>query len=68
MRLYQKRLHSNLVHALRPLTEDPVRVAEATAATIDGIYLRAAFDGQQLSTEGSEIVLSVVEAMLGDPK
>lgn len=68
LRLYQKRLHSNLVHALRPLTEDPVRVAEATAATIDGIYLRAAFDGQQLSTEGSEIVLSVVEAMLGDPK
>ncbi len=68
LRLYQRRLHSNLVDALRPLTDAPVRVAEATAATIDGIYLRAAFDGLQLSSAAPQIVLSVVESMLGDQK
>jgi TetR/AcrR family transcriptional repressor of bet genes len=42
LRVYRKRLRSNLIHALRPLTADPARVAEGTAALIDGLYLRQA--------------------------
>ena len=40
--VYQRRLRSNLVHALRPLCADAPAVAEGTAALIDGLYLRAA--------------------------
>ncbi|WP_308915540.1 choline-responsive transcriptional repressor BetI [Jannaschia sp. LMIT008] len=42
LRIYQRRLRSNLIHALRPLTDDPAGVADGTAALIDGVYLRAA--------------------------
>ena len=40
--IYQARLRSNLLHALRPLCDDPEAVAEGAAALIDGVYLRAA--------------------------
>jgi TetR/AcrR family transcriptional repressor of bet genes len=40
--LYQRRLHSNLTHALRPLSPSPVDDAATMAALIDGLYLRAA--------------------------
>jgi TetR/AcrR family transcriptional regulator, transcriptional repressor of bet genes len=47
LRLYQRRLHSNLVHALRPLiAAEAPRVAETTAALIDGLYLRASLQGR----------------------
>lgn len=42
LRVYHRRLHSNLMVALRPLTDRPERVAETLAALIDGLYLRAA--------------------------
>ncbi|MFC3169276.1 MULTISPECIES: choline-binding transcriptional repressor BetI [Paracoccus] len=41
LRVYHRRLRSNLVLALRPLAADPVRVAETVGALIDGVYLRA---------------------------
>lgn len=40
--LYQKRLLSNLTHAMRPLSDTPVEDAETLSAFIDGLYLRAA--------------------------
>ena len=42
LRLYHRRLHSNLVHGLRPLAgaEAPA-IARRLAAQIDGLYLRA---------------------------
>ncbi|CAN5798464.1 transcriptional regulator BetI [soil metagenome] len=41
--IYQRRLHSNLVHALRASgASSPEREAEAIAALIDGLYLREA--------------------------
>ena len=48
LRVYQRRLRSNLVHALKPLlpAADAVRVAEATGALIDGVYLREALRGR----------------------
>ena len=41
--VYQRRLHSNLVHALRPLAGAAApAIAEGTAALIDGAYIREA--------------------------
>lgn len=43
--IYRRRLHSNLVHALRPLAgEEAGGIARRIAALIDGIYLRVALD------------------------
>lgn len=46
--IYHLRLHSNLVHALRQLVPAGAaeRIAEATGALIDGVYLREALPGQ----------------------
>lgn len=40
LRVYHSRLRSNLMLALRPLTDDPARVAQTLGALIDGVYLR----------------------------
>lgn len=42
LRIYARRLHSNLVASLRPLTPDAAQAAEAIAALIDGLYIRRA--------------------------
>lgn len=42
LRIYQKRLVSNLTDALRPLTPDAPRIAQTAAALIDGLYIRHA--------------------------
>lgn len=42
LRLYQRRLQSNLTHALRPLSPSPTTDATTLSALIDGLYLRAA--------------------------
>lgn len=42
LRVYQKRLVSNLTDALRPLTAQAPRVAQTAAAMIDGLYIRHA--------------------------
>ncbi|MGP6086642.1 choline-binding transcriptional repressor BetI [Antarctobacter jejuensis] len=42
LHVYQRRLHTNLVHALRGRTAQPEEVAQRIAALIDGVYLRAA--------------------------
>jgi len=48
LRVYQRRLHSNLVHALKPLVpaSEAGRLAEAIGALIDGLYLREALRGR----------------------
>lgn len=42
LRVYHRRLRSNLIHALRPLTDHPAGIADTLGALIDGLYLRAA--------------------------
>jgi TetR/AcrR family transcriptional repressor of bet genes len=42
LKLYQRRLRSNLLFALRPISDAPEEAAETIAALIDGLYLRAA--------------------------
>lgn len=44
LRVYHARLRSNLICALRPLCDDPGKVAATLGALIDGVYLRAVFD------------------------
>lgn len=42
LRIYARRLHSNLMSGLRPLVRDPEQTAEGIAALIDGLYIRRA--------------------------
>lgn len=42
LRIYQRRIVSNLTHALRPLCDTPEGVALTAAALIDGLYIRHA--------------------------
>ncbi len=42
LRVYQRRLLSNLVHALRPLCDDPDGIGRSAAALIDGLYIHHA--------------------------
>ncbi|MEY1556256.1 transcriptional regulator BetI [Yoonia sp. R2331] len=42
LQLYQRRLRSNLTHALRGSAADPQEAADMLAALIDGFYIRAA--------------------------
>lgn len=53
--LYQRRLRSNLTHALRPLSAAPRRDADMLAALIDGLYIRAALTSPDADPEGSAL-------------
>ena len=59
--VYQRRLRSNLVHALRPLAADPARVADGAAALIDGVYLRAALGA---ADDPEKLVMAWIDARL----
>lgn len=58
--VYARRLDANLVHALRQLTPEPAarRIAQGTAAMIDGLYMRAAIDAR---TAGRLRAIDLVE-------
>ncbi len=51
--IYARRLHSNLVDALKALVsaEEAGRIAEGTAAMIDGLYIRQGLRAGRLSIE-----------------
>jgi len=54
--VYQRRLRSNLVHALRGVGADAVqagRIADGTGALIDGVYLREALAGRRTTPEAA---------------
>lgn len=53
--LYARRLHSNLSASLASLCapDDAARIAEGTAALIDGLYIRRALGAAPLTTESS---------------
>ncbi len=70
--VYQRRLHSNLVHGLRPLVGgNAPQAAETIAAMIDGFYIRQAIRGTEFL--GAEFpgngpidhVLAHVDALIG---
>jgi TetR/AcrR family transcriptional repressor of bet genes len=64
--IYHARLHSNLVHALRPLAgAKSGEIANRVAALIDGVYLRQSLTRQNLMTDdAAEQVLAYVSLEL----
>lgn len=62
LHIYQRRLHSNLSHALRPLLADRAdAVAGMLAALIDGIYLRRGLnDNAGLQGSAADEVIAVL--------
>ena len=63
LRVYQRRLRSNLRAALRPLSPQPEEDAETLAALIDGLYLRAALSQSGSAEDATRHALSVADAM-----
>lgn len=64
--LYQARLRSNLTHALRPICRNPQAEAEALAALIDGLYLRAALAPEGTIAGAKETALRALDLILKD--
>jgi TetR/AcrR family transcriptional repressor of bet genes len=62
LRVYQRRLVSNLTHALRPICATPLDVARTTAALIDGLYIRHALS--DAGPPDSAAAIATVEAYL----
>lgn len=65
--VYQKRLHSNLVHDLRPLVQDRApAIAGRLSAMIDGTYLRRGLERDPaLRSEAADEVLHMLNLELG---
>lgn len=71
LRIYARRLHSNLMSGLVPLMPraDAERMAEAIAAMIDGLYIRRALrDGLPNPASAAALVEDYVEAKLRRPQ
>lgn len=66
LRIYQHRLHSNLVHDLRPLIGVRAEVvAERIAGLIDGLYLRQALKREAADRSGATTqVMALLDAEL----
>ena len=64
LRLYQRRLRSNLTHALRPLSVRPQADADTLAALIDGLYLRAALSDSGSAQSACTQALETLETLL----
>lgn len=63
LRVYQRRLRSNLIASLRGRARNPEAAAATLAALIDGVYLRAALGDE--SIEGAEArVMAVARALM----
>ena len=66
LKIYQRRLHSNLLHALRPISTCPDRHASLIASLIDGLYLRAALSQSQSASDARDAALFALSEMLAD--
>ena len=67
LRIYARRLHSNLMSGLLPLMpqSEAARMAEAIAALIDGLYIRRALrDGLPNPSSAAALVEDYVDAKL----
>ncbi|MBZ8132750.1 transcriptional regulator BetI [Afifella sp. IM 167] len=68
LRVYRRRLESNLVHALQDLTESRAEageLAETIAALIDGLWIRHSLaEGEAAPGGATRLVENVVEAAL----
>lgn len=62
--IYQARIRSNLVHALRPRIQDPVEAAENMIALIDGLYIRAALSAPEEPQLAVNHAMRVLDTLL----
>lgn len=65
LRLYQRRLRSNLTHALRGISAQPQADADTIAALIDGLYLRAALSSSGRADQARASAVSTLDLLLG---
>ncbi|MEX0370745.1 MAG: transcriptional regulator BetI [Tateyamaria sp.] len=63
--LYQRRLRSNLTHALRGISTDPRGDAEMLGALIDGLYLRAALAKDASRETAEATALRALDTLTG---
>jgi TetR/AcrR family transcriptional repressor of bet genes len=68
LRIYQRRLRSNLTHALRGISARPKADAETLAALIDGLYLRAALSESGSAAVARESAISTLDLLLKAPR
>ena len=66
LRLYQRRLRSNLTHALRGRSDDPVAAADTLAALIDGFYIRAALAQPDGAEDAVLMTVNMLKVLTGD--
>ena len=66
LRLYQRRLHANLRHALRPLSRDAGADAQMLGALIDGLYLRAALGGGVSANAAKDVAHRALGQLIGE--
>lgn len=67
LRIYHKRLRSNLVAGFRPLVDDPEMAAETIAAMIDGVYLRQVLRPSALGgAQAVELILAAMRRLMGE--
>ena len=62
--IYQARIRSNLVDALRPHLSDPTEAAENMIALIDGLYIRAALSAPEEPQLAVSHALRVLDTLL----
>ena len=67
-RIYQRRLRSNLIHALRALSRDPEGVADTMVALIDGLYIRAALSDPETPERATVHALDVLAKLTVNKK
>lgn len=65
LRVYQRRLRSNLTHALHDISARPQADADTIAALIDGLYLRAALSDGGCPETARDSALSTLDLLLG---
>lgn len=66
LQVYTRRLHSNLVFALRPLSDRPDDVAEMIGSMIDGLYIRQALKSGRPEPEYAvALVENLIDQNLG---
>ncbi len=68
LHIYQRRLRSNLRHALRPICIRPEADADTLAALIDGLYLRAALSERGSAADARAAALSTLDLLLESNK
>ncbi|WP_099864606.1 transcriptional regulator BetI [Pararhizobium haloflavum] len=65
LQVYTKRLKSNLVYALRPLSDRPTDIAETIGALIDGLYIRHALKkGRPEPREAVALIEAYIDTQL----